>query len=249
MLFSNAKAKKLSSFLLPFCRPFYRFFVHFRDYQQISDLRQKAQAKIQSFNVRLTRQDPKSDTSSSQANKERLETKFRSAMNLMYGAFEEAYTLEHRELIEELQDHLVKHVIAQISSLFASSRCRTCYSGRHQTTAWRQSRFDNLAPLLCEVLHEAYKKAEDHQAVVILEKKKIEADGPPSDRFKLGLSEEDRRIYAALIRLERDSFNKELKELVSVNSLICMSRRWDNQKDNPPSLEVSLNHVALKKIC
>ena len=87
---------------------------YFRDYQQISDLRQKAQARIQSFIVRVTRQDPKSDTSSSQANKGRLETKFRSAMNLMYEAFEEAFTLEHPELIGELRDHLIKPTIAQI---------------------------------------------------------------------------------------------------------------------------------------
>ena len=158
----------------------------------------------------------------------------------MYEAFEEAYTLEHPELIEELPDHLVKPTMAQISNLFASSRCRTCYSGRHQTAAWRWSRFDTLAPLLCEVPHEAYKKAEDYQAIIILEKTKIEADCPPSNRFKLGLSDEDRRIYAALTRLEHDSFNSEFKELVTINSLIRMSQRWDNQKDNPPSVEVNL---------
>ena len=124
----------------------------------------------------------------------------------MYEAFEEAYTLEQPELIEDLRDHLFKPAIAQIPSLFVSSRCCTCYGGRHQTAAWRQSRFDTLAQLLCEVPNKTYKTAEDHQAIVVLEKTRIEADGPPSDRFKLGLLEDGRRIYAALTRLERDSF-------------------------------------------
>ena len=88
----------------------------------------------------------------------------------MYEAIEEAYTLEQPEPIEDLRDHLVKPAIPQITSLFASSWCMTCYGGRHQTPAWRWSRFDTVAPLLCEVSHEAHKKPEDHQAIVILEK-------------------------------------------------------------------------------
>ena len=196
-----------------------------------------------------TREDCKPDVAaSSQSNKERLEAKFRNAISLMYEAFKEACILENSELIENLRDNLVKPAIAQITSLFTSSWCRTCYSGRHQTAAWRQSRFDTLAPLLCEVPQEAYKKAEDHHAVIIIEKTKIDANGPPFDRFRLGLSQENRRIYAMLTRLEHDSFNDELKNLVNINSLIRMSRRWDSQKDNPPSLEVNLNHDALE-IC
>ena len=204
------------------------YHAYFQDFQLMSDLKQKAQARIQSFNVRDTRQDNKNDSSSTQANKQRLEAKFRTAINQMYKAFE---------------DHLVKPAISQISSLFTSSRYRMCYSVWHQTTAWRRSRFDTLAPLLCEIPNEAYKKAEDHQAVVILEKTRMEVEGPPSDRYKLGLSEDDRRIYAALTRLERDSFNEELKNLININSLIRMLWRWESQKDNPPSLEVSLNYV------
>ena len=156
--------------------------------------------------------------------------------------------MENSELVEELWDCLVKPTITQIISLFTSSRCRTCYCGRHQTTIWIRSHFDTLAPLLCEVHKEAYKKAEDHQAVVILEKTKIDADAPPSDRFRLGLSEEDRRIYAMLTHLERESFKEELKNLININSLIHMSRKWEGQRDNPPSLEVNLNHVALQRI-
>ena len=158
---------------------------YFQDFQLMSDLKQKAQSRIQSFNVRVTRQNGKNDRSSNQANIQRLEAKFRNVLRQMYEAFEEAYTLEQPELIADLQDHLVKPAVAQIISLFVSSRCRTCYGGRHQTAAWRLSRFDTLAPLLCKVPNEAYKKAEDHQAVVILEKTRIEADGPNVPQFRL----------------------------------------------------------------
>ena len=166
----------------------------------------------------------------------------------MYEAFEEAYTLEQPELIEDLREHLVKPAIAQITGLFVSSRCRTCYGGRHQFAVWRLSRFDTLAPIMSEVPNEAYKKAEDNQAVTILEKTKIKADGPLSDQFKLGLSDDDKKIYAVLTRLERDAFHKDLKEFVNNNSFIRMSRRWDTQKDAPPALEVSLSHTALQRI-
>ena len=138
----------------------------------MTELKQKARSRIQFFNVRVTRQDDKTDPTSSQANKQRLEAKFRSTLRQMYEAFEEAYTLEQPQLIEDLRDHLIKPAIAEITSLFISSRCRTCYSGRHQTAIWRQSGFDSLAPLLCEVPNEAYKKAEDHQAMTILEKRR-----------------------------------------------------------------------------
>ena len=100
---------------------------YFQDFQLMSDLKQKAQSRIQSFNIRVTRQDDKNDQSSSQANKQRLEAKFRKALHQMYKAFGEAYTLQQPELIEDLRDHLVKPAIAQITSLFVSSRCRTCY--------------------------------------------------------------------------------------------------------------------------
>ena len=80
----------------------------------------------------------------------------------MYEAFEEAYTLEQPELIEDLREHLVKPAIAQITGLFVSSQCRTCYSGRQQSAVWRLSRFDTLVPIMSEVPNEAYKKAEDY---------------------------------------------------------------------------------------
>ena len=136
------------------------YHAYFQDFQLMLDLKQKAQSRIQSFNVRVSRQDSKNDESSSQANKQRLKAKFRTALNQMYEAFEEAFTLEQLELIEDLRDHLVKPAIAQISNLFTSSRCRTCHSRRHQGAAWRRSHFGTLAPLLCEVPHEAYKKAD-----------------------------------------------------------------------------------------
>ena len=106
------------------------YHAYFQDHQTMREFRQKAYARIQSFNVRVTRQEEKSDrSSSSQANKLRLKAKFRSAVHQMYGAFEEAYTLEQPELIEDLREHLVKPSIAQITGLFVSSRCCTYYGG------------------------------------------------------------------------------------------------------------------------
>ena len=136
-----------------------------------------------------------------QKSQARIQAKFRSALRQMYEAFEEAYTLEQPELIEDLREHLVKPAIAQITCLFVSSRCRTCYSGRHQSAVWRLSRFDTLVPIMSEVPSKAYKKAEDHQAITILEKTRIEADGHLSDQYKLGLSDHDKRIFNALLLL------------------------------------------------
>ena len=174
------------------------YHAYFQDHQIMTELRQKAQARIQFFNVKVTRQEEKKDEApSSRDNKLRLEAKFRSALRQMYEAFEEAYTLEQPELIEDLREHLVKPAIAQITGLFVSSRCRTCYSGRQQSAVWRLSRFDTLVPIMSEVPNEAYKKAEDHQAITILNKTKIEADGPLSDQYKLGLSDDDKKIFNA----------------------------------------------------
>ena len=110
--------------------------------------------------------------------------------------------------------------MAQITGLFVSSQCHTCYNGRHQTAICRLSQFDTLVPIMSEVPNEAYKKTEDNQAVTILEKNKIEADGPLSDRFKLGFLADDKKIYAAITRLEREAFHKDLIEFMYNNSLI-----------------------------
>ena len=65
------------------------YHAYLQDHQTMTELRQKAQARIQSFNVRVTRQEERSDqSSSSQANKLRLKAKFRSALRQMYEAFE-----------------------------------------------------------------------------------------------------------------------------------------------------------------
>ena len=201
------------------------------------------------LHIRITRQESKLNTAaSSQANRERLKAKLRAALSSINKAFEEAYTLEQPELMVELLDHLVNLTIPQITSLFTSSRCRTCYHGQHQSAAWRQSRFNTLPPILCEVPLKAHNIAEAHQAVVILEKTSIETDGPPSEKFRLGLSKEDWRIYVALACLEGNSFDEDLKNLFDINSLIRMSLRWDSQKDTPHSLEVNLNYAALQRI-
>ena len=89
---------------------------YFLDQQKINDVRSRGHSRIQAFNVRVTRQEPQSPTqwaASSKAGKEKLEAKFRQALASLYNAFEAAYQFEHSE----------------ITSLFASSRCRTCYRG------------------------------------------------------------------------------------------------------------------------
>ena len=78
------------------------YHAYFQDHQTMTELKQKAQARIQSLNVRVTRQEEKSDQTSSQANKLRLEATFRNALRHVYKAFEEAYTLEQPDLIEDL---------------------------------------------------------------------------------------------------------------------------------------------------
>ena len=74
------------------------------------------------------------------------------------------------------------------------------------------------------------------------------ADEPRSDKYRLGLSAEDQRLYAFLRTAERQSFDDELSALANTNSLIRMSRCWDSQKDSPPALEINLGHTAFQKI-
>ena len=157
---------------------------YFLDQQKISDLRLKGQAKIQNFNVKVTRQESSEQAgASSKANKGKLEAKFRTALSSIYEAFEDAYQFEHPELISDLRNHLVKMAVTQMTSLFASSGCRTCYRGRHMDAAWKRSRFDTLPPLLSEVPLDSYRKAEDHQANALLDKTGLVADGTRTDKY------------------------------------------------------------------
>ena len=106
---------------------------YFQDYQYLMDLRQKGNARIQSFNVKVTRQEQRPEAeviASSKANGEKLEAKFHMALNNMHDAFEEAYTFEQSDIVVELRNHLVNPAIAYMANLFVSSRCRTCYQGR-----------------------------------------------------------------------------------------------------------------------
>ena len=135
-----------------------------------------------------------------------------------------------------------------MTSLFASSRCRTCYRGRHMDAAWRQSRFDTLLLFLSEVPLDSYRRAEDHQANVLLDKTALLADGPQTDKYRLGLSTGDQRLHALLQAAERKSFDDELAALANTNSLIRMSRRWESQKNSPPALEINLGYASFQKI-
>ena len=169
------------------------------------DLRQKGNARIQSFNVKVTRQEAKSraeEVASSKANRKKLEMMFRIALYNLYQAFEKAFSFEHSDTIINLRDELVNPAITHMSNFFFSSRCRTCFKGRQLDASWRRSRFNILLPLLSKFSPEVYRQAEEHQASVLLEKTAIEDDFTLLDVFKLGLTEEDRTIFRALRRRE-----------------------------------------------
>ena len=224
---------------------------YFKDFQYITDLRQKSVTRIQFHNLRVTRQEskPKEElAASSKAQREQLEAKFRTALLKMYEAFEDAATFGQPDFVLELRDQLVNPAISHMTNLFASSRCRTCYRGWTQDPAWRRNRFRTLLPFLTSISPDAYKKAEEHQAIALLEKTSLEDDGPLPDKFKLGFSDDDVRIYRALTRSERYSFDEELKALARNNTLIRPSRRRENQKDTPPLNVDDLNHAALQRI-
>ena len=114
--------------------------------------------------------------------------------------------------------------------------------------AWRRSRFNTLLPFVAEISMDLYKKAEDHQANVLLEKTTLIADGPRTDRYRLGLTPEDQEKYSSLLTSEQKSFDAELASLASINPLIRMSKRGETQKDTPPSLCLNLIHASYQKI-
>ena len=215
---------------------------YFLDQQKIADVCLKGQTKIQHINVKVTRQEPSDNASaSSKANKEKLEAKFKTAISSLYEAFEEAYQFEHPELISDLRNNLVKMAVTQITSLFANSRCRSCYRGRLMDAAWRRRCLEMLLPYLDEVPSDSYRRAEDFKTALV-------ADGPRTDKYRLGLSTEDQRLYASLRAAEQQSFDEELSALANTNSLIRKSRRGESQKDSPPALEINLGHAAFQKI-
>ena len=196
---------------------------YFLDQQKISDVRSKGTLKIQQFNVKVTRQAPEEDSiASSKANREKLESKFKVALISLYEAFEEAFQFEHPEFIADLRNHVVKSSVTQITSLFTSSRCRSCYRRRRMDAVWWLRHFETLLPYLSKVPLESYRRAEDHRANVLLDKTALVVDGPLTDKHRLGLSAEDQRLYASLRAAERQSFDEELSALVNANSLMRM---------------------------
>ena len=114
--------------------------------------------------------------------------------------------------------------------------------------AWRRRRFETLLPFLSEVPLDSYRRAEDHQANVLLDKTALVADGPQTDKHRLGLSTEDQRLYPSLQAVEWEAFDDELAVLANTNSLIRLSRRWESQKHSSPALEINLEHASFQKI-
>ena len=100
---------------------------------------------------------------------------------------------------------------------------------------------------MAEIPLESYRRAEDHQANVLLDKTSLVADGPSEDKYRLGLTAEDRRLYSSLKPEERQSFDEELAALANINSLMRMSRRWENHKNTSPALDINLGHQAFQK--
>ena len=68
------------------------------------------------------------------------------------------------------------------------------------------------------------------------------------DKFRLGFNSEDRRTYASLTLTEKKSFDEELRTLAHTNSLMRMSRRWENCKFESPALDINLGHQAFQKM-
>ena len=113
---------------------------------------------------------------------------------------------------------------------------------------WRIRRFESLLPYLAEIPLESYRKAEDHRANVLLDKTALVAEGSPMDKYQLGLTTDDRKLYASLSFAKRKSFDNELASLANVNSLMRMSRRWENCKEVSPALDINLGHQAFQKM-
>ena len=225
------------------------YHAYFLDQQKLNEVRQKGTVRIQQFNVKVNRQSPDRDFStSSRVNREKLESRFKTALTQKYQAFEEAFQFESPEFITELRNHLVKTAVTHITSLFASSRCRTCHRGCRMDAVWRLRRFETLLPYLCEVPAESYRRAEDYRANVLLDKTALVADGTPADKYQLGHTADDRRLYFSLTAAERKSFDEELAALANVNSLMRMSRRWENCKDVSPALDINLGHQSFQRI-
>ena len=212
------------------------------------DVRSEGQAKIQTSTSGWPGRSPARRPAVARLTKRSWRPNSGPPLSSLYEAFEDAYQFEHSELIADLRNHLVKTAVTQMTSLFTSSRCRTCYKGRHMDATWRRSRFETLLPFLSEIPLDSYRRAEDHQANVLLEKTALVADGPRTDKYLLGLSTEDQRLYASLQASERKSFDEELAALANTNSLISMSRRWESQKDSLPSLEINLGHAWFQKM-
>ena len=225
------------------------YHAYFLDQQKISEVRQKGTVRIQQFNIKVTRQSSDKDIApSSRLNRERLEAKFKVAISNIYQAFEDAYQFESPEFIDDLRNHLIQTAVTQITRLFASSRCRTCYRGRRMDAAWRLRRFETLLPYLSEVPLESYRRTEDHRANVLLDKTSLVADGPSTDKFRLGFTLDERRTYSSLNPSEKKSFDEELAALANINSLMRMSRRWENCKFVSPALDINLGHQAFQKM-
>ena len=221
---------------------------YFKDYQYLTDLRLKGISRIQSYNMKVTRQEakPKEEVAASnKAQREQLEAKFRTALLKTYEAFDDGATFGQPDFVLQLHDQLVNPAILHMTNLFVSSRCRTCYRGRIQDLAWRRTKFRTLLPFLVHISPDAYKKAEEYQAIALLEKTSLKGDGPLPDKYRLGFSDDDVKIYSALTRKERWSFDEELKALASNNALIRPSRRRESQKDTPPLNVDDLSHAAL----
>ena len=114
--------------------------------------------------------------------------------------------------------------------------------------SWRLRRFETLLPYLSEVPLESFRRAEDHQAHVLLDKTSLIADGPSMDKFRLGFTIEEQRTYSSLNSVEKKSFDKELAALANNNSLMWMSGRWENCKFVSPALDINLGHQAFQKM-
>ena len=225
------------------------YHAYFLDQQKISEVRQKGTVRIQQFNVKVTRQSADKDIGpSSRFNRERLEAKFKVAIGNIYQAFEDAYQFESPEFIEDLRSHLLNTAVTQITSLFTSSRCRACHRDGRMDATWRLRRFETLLPYLSEVPLESFRRAEDHRANVLLDKTSLIADGPSMDKFRLGFTIEERRTCSSLTPSEKKSFDEELAALANNNSLMRLSRRWENCKFVSPALDINLGHQAFQKM-
>ena len=223
---------------------------YFKDYHLSREVFSKSREHLIKFNTRITRADPGQEDKSTVTELKLMDDKITTALVAIYDVFETVFRYEDRGFIDYIKNGVLLPGVESIAHIYTSTRCRSCHRSAHTPNKNSRSlQFQNKLKYLAYVDTDYFRLAEDHQAVLILERSKLpRSEASKEDPHQLGFSDSEIHMIRNLPPIEKEAFLKQVEALVTCVRTVKTIKRSPHDKEPPTLFAHEITPDGYKKI-